>query len=128
MFQELTGMGKMAKLKALLHAPFTLHSELLKLIEQEKTFALAGKAAQIIIKVNALTEPQLIAALYQASQAGVKIDLIVRSICCLIPQVYNAKRFQINLGAYPLIEAVYAQCMTLPAFIEAAPEQQPDAA
>lgn len=87
MFQELTGMGKMAKLKALLHAPFTLHSELLKLIEQEKTFALAGKAAQIIIKVNALTEPQLITALYQASQAGVKIDLIVRSICCLIPQV-----------------------------------------
>ena len=87
MFQELTGMGKMAKLKALLHAPFTLHSELLKLIEQEKAFALAGKAAHIIIKVNALTEPQLIAALYQASQAGVKIDLIVRSICCLIPQV-----------------------------------------
>ena len=69
MFQELTGMGKMAKLKALLHAPFTLHSELLKLIEQEKAFALAGKAAHIIIKVNA-TEPQLIAALYQASQAG----------------------------------------------------------
>lgn len=87
MFQELTGMGKMAKLKALLHAPFTLHSELLKLIEQEKAFALAGRAAHIIIKVNALTEPQLIAALYQASQAGVKIDLIVRSICCLIPQV-----------------------------------------
>ncbi len=87
MFQELTGMGKMAKLKALLHAPFTLHSELLKLIDQEKAFALAGKAAHIIIKVNALTEPQLIAALYQASQAGVKIDLIVRSICCLIPQV-----------------------------------------
>ncbi|PWF32794.1 RNA degradosome polyphosphate kinase, partial [Yersinia pestis] len=74
MFQELTGMGKMAKLKALLHAPFTLHSELLKLIEQEKAFALAGRAAHIIIKVNALTEPQLIAALYQASQAGVKID------------------------------------------------------
>src|SRR5690606_3119974 len=89
MFQELNGMGKMAKLKALLHAPFTLHSELLKLIDQEKAFALAGKAAHIIIKVNALTEPQLIAALYQASQAGVKIDLIVRSICCLIPQVTN---------------------------------------
>lgn len=87
MFQELTGMGKMAKLKALLHAPFTLHSELLKLIEQEIAFAQAGKSAQIIIKVNALTEPQLIAALYQASEAGVKIDLIVRSICCLIPQV-----------------------------------------
>ncbi|MCO8102626.1 polyphosphate kinase 1 [Acinetobacter indicus] len=87
MFQELTGMGKMAKLKNLLHAPFTLHTELLKLIEQEIEFAQAGKAAQIMIKVNALTEPQLIAALYRASQAGVQVDLIIRSICCLIPQV-----------------------------------------
>ena len=87
MFQELTGMGKMAKLKALLHAPFTLHSELLKLIEQEIQFAQAGQKAHIIIKVNALTEPQLIAALYRASQAGVQVDLIIRSICCLIPQV-----------------------------------------
>lgn len=87
MFQELTGMGKMAKLKALLHAPFTLHIELLKLIEQEIDCAKAGQSARIIIKVNALTEPQLIAALYRASQAGVQVDLIVRSICCLIPQV-----------------------------------------
>ncbi len=85
MFQALTGMGKMAKLKHLLHAPFTLHSELLKLIEDEIAFAHEGKAARIIIKVNALTEPQLIAALYRASQAGVKIDLIIRSICCLVP-------------------------------------------
>ena len=87
MFQELTGMGKMAKLKALLHAPFTLHTELLKLIEQEIIAAQAGKYARIIVKVNALTEPQLITALYRASQAGVRVDLIIRSICCLIPQV-----------------------------------------
>ena len=87
MFQELTGMGKMAKLKALLHAPFILHTELLKLIEQEIIAAQAGKYARIIVKVNALTEPQLIAALYRASQAGVRVDLIIRSICCLIPQV-----------------------------------------
>ena len=50
MFQELTGMGKMAKLKALLHAPFTLHSELLKLIEQEIQFAQAGQKARITLK------------------------------------------------------------------------------
>ncbi|WP_273779204.1 polyphosphate kinase 1 [Acinetobacter sp. GSS19] len=87
MFQELTGMGRMAKLNKLFHAPFTLHNELLKLIEQEITFAQAGESAHIIIKVNALTEPQLITALYKASNAGVKIDLIIRSICCLIPQV-----------------------------------------
>ncbi len=86
-FQELTGMGKMAKLKKLFHAPFTLHSQLLELIEQEIKNSLAGKKAHIIIKVNALTEPQLISALYKASQAGVQIDLIIRSICCLIPQV-----------------------------------------
>jgi polyphosphate kinase len=86
-FQELTGMGKMAKLKKLFHAPFTLHSQLLELIEQEIKNSLAGKKAHIIIKVNALTEPQLISALYKASQAGVHIDLIIRSICCLRPQV-----------------------------------------
>lgn len=86
-FQELTGMGRMAKLKKLFHAPFTLHNQLLQLIEQEINFAKSGKKAHIIIKVNALTEPQLIAALYKASQAGVMIDLIIRSVCCLRPQV-----------------------------------------
>lgn len=86
-FQELTGMGRMPQLKKIFHAPFTLHQKLLALIEQEMQFAQQGKKAHIIIKVNALTEPKLIGALYQASQAGVKIDLIVRSICCLRPQV-----------------------------------------
>jgi polyphosphate kinase len=86
-FQELTGMGRAAKLKKLLHAPFTLHAQLLVMIEQEITNAKAGIAAHIIIKVNAITEKQLIQALYRASQAGVKVDLIVRSICCLRPGV-----------------------------------------
>jgi len=86
-FQELTGMGKTAKLKKLLHAPFTLHAQLMAYIEQEIRHAQAGKAAHIIIKVNALTEKQLIQALYRASMAGVKVDLIIRSICCLRPQL-----------------------------------------
>lgn len=86
-FQELTGMGRAAKLKKLLHAPFTLHAQLLIMIEQEIRHAEAGKAAHIIIKVNALTEKQLIQALYRASQAGVRVDLIVRSICCLRPGI-----------------------------------------
>ncbi|MNP45599.1 Polyphosphate kinase [compost metagenome] len=60
---------------------------MLELIDQETKNSLAGKKAHIIIKVNALTEPQLISALYKASQAGVEIDLIIRSICCLRPQV-----------------------------------------
>ncbi len=86
-FQELTGMGKTAKLKKLLHAPFTLHAQLMASIEQEIQFAKAGKPAHIIIKVNALTEKQLMQALYRASMAGVKVDLIIRSICCLRPNL-----------------------------------------
>ncbi len=86
-FQELTGMGKPANLKKLLHAPFTLHEKLMSFIDDEITHAKAGKRAHIIIKVNALTERRLIDKLYDASQAGVKIELILRSMCCLRPQV-----------------------------------------
>ncbi len=86
-FQELTGMGKPANLKKLLHAPFTLHDKLMSFIDDEITHAKAGKRAHIIIKVNALTERRLIDKLYDASQAGVKIELILRSMCCLRPQV-----------------------------------------
>lgn len=86
-FQELTGMGKPANLKKLLHAPFTLHEKLMSFIEDEIAHAKAGKRAHIIIKVNALTERRLIDKLYDASQVGVKIELILRSMCCLRPQV-----------------------------------------
>ena len=88
-FQELTGMGKMAKLKKLLHAPFTLHAQLINYIDEEIANVKAGKSAQIIVKVNALTENDLINKLYEASQAGVQIDLIIRSICCLRPGLPN---------------------------------------
>ncbi|AMW78721.1 RNA degradosome polyphosphate kinase [Acinetobacter sp. TGL-Y2] len=86
-FQELTGMGRMAKPKKLFHAPFTLHDQLMHLIDQEILIAQSGLPARMIIKVNALTEPKLILALYRASQAGVQVDLLIRSICCLRPQV-----------------------------------------
>ncbi|MBE0405777.1 polyphosphate kinase 1 [Psychrobacter sp. FME6] len=86
-FQELTGMGKPASLKKLLHAPFTLHEKLMSFIDDEIAHAKAGKRAHIIVKVNALTERRLIGKLYDASQAGVKIELILRSMCCLRPQV-----------------------------------------
>ena len=86
-FQELTGMGKPANLKKLLHAPFTLHDKLMSFIDDEIAHANAGKRAHIIVKVNALTERRLIDKLYDASQAGVKIELILRSTCCLRPQV-----------------------------------------
>ncbi len=87
LFLQMTGMGKAAKLKRLLHAPFTLHARLMELIEQERQNALAGKPARIMAKLNALTETQLIEALYRASQAGVEIQLIVRGMCCLKPGI-----------------------------------------
>ncbi|MCB1670455.1 MAG: polyphosphate kinase 1 [Gammaproteobacteria bacterium] len=86
-FQQITGMGKKISPDALLHAPFKLKKSLLKMIRQEKEFALKGKPARIIAKVNGLTEPEIIQALYEASNAGVRIDLIVRGVCCLRPGV-----------------------------------------
>jgi polyphosphate kinase len=87
LFSQLTGMGKLLQMKKLLHAPFTLKKTLLELIARETAHAAAGKPARIIFKVNALTEPKVIRALYKASIAGVQIDLIVRGICCLRPGV-----------------------------------------
>lgn len=88
-FQQLTGMGRAAKLKSILHAPFTLHQRLIELIELEIKAAREGKKAHIMVKVNGLTERKMIQAFYRASQAGVKVDLIVRGICALKPGVHG---------------------------------------
>ena len=85
LFLQLTGLGRASKLQKLLQAPFTLHKGLMDLINHEIDNARAGKAARIMAKMNALTEPQIIEALYKASQAGIKVDLVVRGICCLRP-------------------------------------------
>jgi polyphosphate kinase len=87
MFMQLTSLGRGAQLKKLLQAPFTLHSGMMERIGREAEHARQGKPAHIIAKINALTEPHIIRALYRASMAGVKIDLIVRGICCLRPGV-----------------------------------------
>ena len=86
-FQQLTGMGRAVRVRKLFHAPFTLKKNLLELINHESGNAKEGKPARIIIKINSLTESQIIKALYKASQAGVHIDLIVRGICCLKPGI-----------------------------------------
>ncbi len=86
-FVQLTSLGKVTKLNKLLQSPFTLHSGLIKMIERESNNARKGKQARIIIKVNAVVEEESIKALYRASQAGVKINLIVRGICCLRPGI-----------------------------------------
>jgi polyphosphate kinase len=86
-FQQIAALGKAGKLKAILQSPFTLHSGVLELIEIQRQKALQGQPALIQAKMNALTEPSVIRALYGASQAGVHIDLIIRGICCLRPGV-----------------------------------------
>ncbi|WP_461481706.1 polyphosphate kinase 1 [Porticoccus sp.] len=86
-FQQLTGMGKAERIKTLFSAPFTLKKNLLRLIEAEAEAARQGREAHIILKVNALTEPKMITTLYEASIAGVKIDLIIRGMCCLRPGI-----------------------------------------
>ncbi|MDH5265534.1 MAG: polyphosphate kinase 1 [Betaproteobacteria bacterium] len=86
-FQQLTGLGKASKLRLVWQAPFTLHSRVLEAIENETRNARAGKPAAIAAKMNALLEPMVIEALYKASQAGVKVDLVVRGVCALRPGV-----------------------------------------
>ena len=86
-FQQLTGIGGELTLHALWQSPFTLHPRILDAIRTEMENARAGKRARIVAKMNALLEPSVIAALYEASQAGVKIDLIVRGVCSLKPGV-----------------------------------------
>jgi polyphosphate kinase len=86
-FAQLTGLGKSNKLKHLWQSPFNLKTNLLKAIAHETQIAKSGKPAKIIAKMNALLEQDIIEALYTASQAGVKIELIVRGVCALIPGI-----------------------------------------
>ncbi|MFC2417621.1 MAG: polyphosphate kinase 1 [Eikenella corrodens] len=86
-FMEITGLGQPTRLNKLYQSPFTLSPMLLERIAAETAEARAGRPARIIAKMNSLIEPGIIRALYQASQAGVQIDLIVRGMCTLRPGV-----------------------------------------
>jgi polyphosphate kinase len=86
-FNYLTGYSGQADYLALLVAPLSLRQRLRTLIEREAEHARGGRTARIIIKINGLTDATLIQDLYRASQAGVRIDLIVRGVCCLRPGV-----------------------------------------
>ena len=85
LFHMLTAPGRAGKLKKLLQSPFTMHRTIIELIQRETRRARAGGPSRIIAKMNALSEVQVIDALYAASQAGVKVDLIVRGVCALRP-------------------------------------------
>ena len=86
-FMEITGLGQPTRLNKLYQSPFTLSPMLLEHIADETAEARAGRPARIIAKMNSLIEPGIIRALYEASRAGVQIDLIVRGMCTLRPGV-----------------------------------------
>ena len=87
LFMEITGLGKPGRLNKLYQSPFTLHKMVINRIRQETAHAKAGKPARITAKMNSLIEPSVIDALYQASAAGVQVNLIVRGMCTLRPGV-----------------------------------------
>ena len=86
-FNYLTAHAELDDYSPLLVAPLTMAESFLRLIRREQEHAQAGRPAHIVAKMNALLEPSIIQALYQASQAGVEIDLIVRGLCILRPGV-----------------------------------------
>lgn len=87
LFNEVTGYSSPYDWKAFGVAPTDLKEKLYRLIDRERDNALAGKNARIVAKMNSLSNQEMIDKLYEASQAGVKIDLIVRGVCCLRPGV-----------------------------------------
>jgi polyphosphate kinase len=87
LFLQLTSPTRVAQMRKVLQSPFTLHEAMLERTRREMTHARAGRPARIVAKMNALIEPQIIHALYEASMAGVRVDLIVRAICSLRPGV-----------------------------------------
>jgi len=87
LFNYLTGYSRQNAYRKLLVAPVNLRDRLLHHIHQEIDHAKQGRHARIVAQMNALVDPKMIVALYEASQAGVKVDLIVRGICCLRPGV-----------------------------------------
>ncbi len=87
LFNFLTGYSAQSNYRKLLVAPVNLRKKLEALIEREIEHARSGNPARLIFKVNSVVDPQMIQLVYQASQAGVKVDLFVRGICCLRPGV-----------------------------------------
>lgn len=86
-FNELTGLGRPIKLSHLWQSPFTMHKALLDAIEREAVHSRHGRKSRVVAKMNALLEPMIIEALYKASAAGVRVELIVRGACALRPGI-----------------------------------------
>jgi polyphosphate kinase len=103
LFNHLTGYSRQQSYRKLLVAPVNLRDRMLALIRRETAHAQQGKPATIIAKMNALVDPIIIRALYEASQSGVQIDLIIRGMCCLrpgIPGISDTIRVISIIGRY----------------------------
>src|SRR5262249_25963720 len=87
LFNYVTGYSAKREFRRLLVAPINLRSKLEELIRGEIDIAMRGGEARLIIKINSLEDPAMTRLLYQASQAGVRVDLLVRGICCIRPGV-----------------------------------------
>jgi len=88
-FNYITGYSAQSQYRKLLVAPVNLREKLVSLIEREIEHAKKGHPARLIFKINAIVDPEMIRVLYKASQAGVKVDLLVRGMCCLRPGIKN---------------------------------------
>src|SRR6202000_33047 len=105
-----TSLTQTPKLNRLLQSPFTLHTGMIERLQREAEHARAGRPARVICKMNSLVDPQAIEALYRASGAGVKVDLIVRGICALrpgLPGVSENITVRSVVGRFPGPSAVF---------------------
>ncbi|MDV7396897.1 RNA degradosome polyphosphate kinase, partial [Arthrospira platensis SPKY1] len=103
LFNTLTGFSRKPTFRKLLVAPFNLHRRIQEMILNERRNANKGKPARIIVQTNSLVDKETIENLYKASQAGVKIDCIVRGICSLVPNIKGLSeniRVRSILGRY----------------------------
>jgi polyphosphate kinase len=92
LFNYLTGYSKQANFKKLIVAPISMREQIISKIQREIENVKNGGKGQLIFKMNALVDPAVICALYDASENGVKIDLIIRGICCLVPGVTSLSK------------------------------------
>ncbi|MBC8102579.1 MAG: polyphosphate kinase 1 [Cytophagales bacterium] len=87
LFNYLTGYSRQTRFRKMLVAPINLRQRMAQMIAREAEHALNGRPARLIFKMNALVDPEMIDLLYSASQAGVRVDLLIRGICCLRPGI-----------------------------------------